>query len=64
MTKKSIHKPLGHTIWLKVIITFAMFAPPLTKAAYDPANITNVIESVLSNPLSLSYPWYCYLWQN
>lgn len=54
MKKIKVRKPIGHTIWFKVILTLLIFIPPIAQKAYDPAKSTDVITAVMSHPLILS----------
>ncbi len=44
-------KPLGHTIWFKVVLTIIMFLPLITQSPYQPADTTDITAQVLSHPL-------------
>lgn len=56
MARNKSRKPLGHTIWFKVILTVLVFLPAITQFPYDPANTPDVIASVLAHPLVASIP--------
>jgi hypothetical protein len=56
MVWNRVKKPLGHTIWLKAVLTALMFAPEITQHSYDPINTTSVIASVLKHPFIVSIP--------
>lgn len=43
-------KPFFYSVWFKVILLLVTFIPTYTEIAYDPANTSKVIASVLSNP--------------
>ncbi len=50
-------KPLGHTIWFKVILTLLVFAPGYSQIPYKQIDTASVIASVLAHPLIISIPW-------
>jgi len=50
-------KPLGHTIWFKIVITVLFFVPAYTQVPYDPPEIPNIIAYVLANPLIVQIAW-------
>lgn len=50
-------KPLGHTIWFKIVLTVLFFLPSYTAKPYNPANTTSVISEVLAHPLVATYAW-------
>jgi hypothetical protein len=56
MGKNNLRKPLGQTIWIKVVLTILVFLPPITEISYNSMNTTDVIASVLSNPAIVSIP--------
>ena len=55
MTK--IEKPLGHTVWFKIILTLLIFVPGYSQIPYAQIDTTSVIASVLARPLIVSIPW-------
>jgi len=50
-------KPLGHTIWLKIIITILFFVPAYAQVAYSPPEIPDIIAAVLSDPFVVQVAW-------
>jgi len=50
-------KPVGNTVWLKVVLTIIFFIPAYAQIAYDPAKIGDIIAAVLSNPLAVQIRW-------
>lgn len=50
-------KPLGHTIWFKVILTIFAFIPAYAQVPYDPQKTSDVVAAVLSRPLITSVTW-------
>lgn len=52
--KSKPRKPLGHTIWFKIILTIMVFLPSYTQTAYNPAKTSEVIAAVMSHPLVVS----------
>lgn len=50
-------KPVGHTIWLKIILTVLVFIPAYAQIPYDPQETSDVIAAVLSHPLITSVAW-------
>ena len=50
-------KPLGHTIWFKIILTFMVFIPNFTQIPYNQADTTSAISSVMTHPLIVSIEW-------
>ena len=50
-------KPLGHTIWLKVVMMIVFFVPAYTQVAYEPSEIPNIIAYVLSDPFIVQVTW-------
>lgn len=50
-------KPLGHTIWLKVVLTILVFIPAYAQLPYDPQKTSDVVAAVLSRPLIMSITW-------
>ena len=54
---KKIKKPVGHTIWLKIVLTIVFFIPAYAQVSYDPAEIGDIIAAVLSNPLVVRVEW-------
>jgi len=54
--KKRI-KPIGNTIWLKIVLTIVLFIPAYAQVAYDPAATTDVIAAVMSNPFVIQVSW-------
>ena len=57
MMNSKMRKPLGHTIWFKIILTVLIFLPCYTQVGYSSANTTNVIAAVLSHPMVTSIQW-------
>lgn len=55
--KHSIRKPLGNTVWFKIILTLLMFLPTYTQISYNSADTTKVIAAVMSHPLAYSVNW-------
>lgn len=55
--KFKVKKPLGHTVWFKVVLTAITFLPPYTQIKYNHANTSDVIASVMSHPLITSIEW-------
>ena len=53
----TVKKPIGHTIWLKIVLTILFFVPAYSQVAYDPAEISNLIAAVLSNPFVVQIAW-------
>ena len=51
-----VKKPIGQTIWFKIVLTILIFIPSITQISYDPANTTNVIAEVMAHPLVTSIP--------
>lgn len=56
MIKITAKKPLGHTIWFKMVLTILVFLPSVTQIPYNPANTTDVVASVMAYPLITSIP--------
>lgn len=54
---KKVKKPLGHTIWFKILLTLLVLIPGYSQMPYKPADTTSVIASVLARPLIVSIPW-------
>ena len=54
---EKIRKPVGHTIWLKIVLTIVFFIPAYAQVSYDPAEIRDIIAAVLSNPLVVQAEW-------
>ena len=52
-----MRKPLGHTIWFKLVLTILVFLPCYTQIPYESADTTNVIASVMEHPLAVSIAW-------
>jgi hypothetical protein len=48
-----VHKPLGHSVLVKVALAVLFFVPALTAYGYDPVTTPQVVSAVLSNPLSI-----------
>jgi len=49
--------PLGHAIWIKIVITVLFFVPAYAQVAYDPAQIPDIIAYVLSDPFIVQVAW-------
>lgn len=54
---KKFKKPLGHTIWFKILLTVLVFLPSYSQITYDPAKTTDVIAAVMAKPLIISIEW-------
>lgn len=50
-------KPVGHTIWLKIVLTVLVFAPLYVGVPYDPEKTSDIIAAVLKQPLIASAAW-------
>ena len=55
--KAKSKKPIGYSIWLKLILTILIFIPSYSQVSYDPAKTPDVIAAVLSNPIITSLTW-------
>lgn len=52
-----VKKPLGHTIWFKIILTLLVFVPSYTQMPYEQIDTPSVIASVMAHPLIVSISW-------
>lgn len=52
-----VKKPLGHTVWFKIILTLLVFIPGYSQTPYEQIETTAVIASVLARPLVVSAAW-------
>jgi len=50
-------KPIGNTIWLKIVLIIVFFIPAYAQVSYDPSEIGDIIAAVLSNPLVIQVEW-------
>jgi len=50
-------KPLGHTIWLKIVMTILFFIPAYAQVPYDHSEIPDIIAYVLADPLVVQATW-------
>jgi len=50
-------KHIGHTIWLKIVLTILFFVPVYAQVSYGPEEITDIIAYVLSDPLVVQVAW-------
>jgi len=48
-------KKFFNSVWFKILLVLLFFIPSYTQTAYDPADTTKVITSVLSNPLIVNF---------
>lgn len=55
--KDKFKKPLGHTIWFKILLTIIVFLPLYTQIKYAPDETTDVIAAVMAQPLVTSTMW-------
>ncbi|SHI17967.1 hypothetical protein SAMN02745823_03074 [Sporobacter termitidis DSM 10068] len=55
MTK--VKKPLGHTIYFKILLTLLVFIPGYSQMPYAQMDTTSVIASVMAHPLIVSISW-------
>ena len=55
--KGKLKKPVGHSIWFKIILTILVFIPSYTQVGYDPSKTTDVIAAVMSHSVVSSVVW-------